>query len=443
MKTQVVKATLLTSLIWTAISCQSDRTSTGVSPALAPAGATQGPAAQGTSSGGGDFRNQGARDLLRRASQGLAGEIRRASPRIFRELPQGMTQESLAKLIEDVRFDENQTARRHGELLGFDYRQDRSGKYYLVATKSVFDELASVNVNTINPQAMEERLLDIKIRLAHEAAHVIGIGRSQQTDMLARGFGAQLNLALANDMVVCTLPYSQSSPDWSGRYQLDQEMPTDKAEEVRTRSFVWIFNRTNGKGTFVSPLHGLVDAPRYQNSYQNIPSFVSYEEAIGRFLDPSFVNGEVFMSRIDRANFGLLFPSFSPSSQYRGNNLVRDWPEGRLVQNGNVVLSSTADVGDLSPEGKETTIIYSEVLTLELGNNLRGKATLNFTAVTSTEGSPSNTKQGTMSLECASSTENNDLYLSALQNPNSEIGRIARNATLTQINQIIQQILAY
>lgn len=158
----------------------------------------------GTSSGGGGFGDENSMDLLNQAKKITANAIRRANPALFTNMPKGWSQERLARLIENIHIEPNKPVYRYNRELMFDYRNPADKEPYLVATSLFFRSHAAIPINTMQGTAIEPYLREVRMRLLHEAAHVLGIGRSEKTDYKARVFAAYLWQNFSRDNVVCS-----------------------------------------------------------------------------------------------------------------------------------------------------------------------------------------------------------------------------------------------
>lgn len=152
---------------------------------------------QGTLSGGGNFGDTVGTMLLKAAAKELATHLRRSSPEIYAELPKGWSVETMAKLIEDVRFNAREDCVRENIRLRFDYGTDKNGAF-IKACQLFFESVSAVNVDTAYDSELRGTIEQIKVDLAHEVAHHFGIGLSYATDNKARQFGRDLVLKSLN-----------------------------------------------------------------------------------------------------------------------------------------------------------------------------------------------------------------------------------------------------
>lgn len=218
----------------------------GVSIALCGCGRTDGvkrPAQaalpEGTSSGGGGFGDENSMKLLNWSKGLTAASIRRANPQVLAGLPAGWNAERLARLIENTQAEPRKEAYRYNRELMFDYRQPAKGEPQLVATALFFRAHSAVPVNSDYSEKMEPYLREIRTKLLHEAAHVMGIGLSETADIKARAFSAFLTgEVLAKNNLYCKVNEVPSSyPGY-----VDPKDTEVKPESIYT----WIINRPTG-----------------------------------------------------------------------------------------------------------------------------------------------------------------------------------------------------
>lgn len=221
-----------------------------------PSSSAPGPELAGTSSGGGSFGDESSMKLLNWSKELTAASIRRANPAIFKNLPKGWTQERLAKLIETVKSEPRTEASRYDRELMFDYRSPKTGEPYLVATALFFRAHAAIPVNSTYQSAHEPYIREIRTKLLHEAAHVMGIGLSETSDIKARAFAVYMtSVILTKNNILCetmTVPksYPGSIEDLApiaGNTVATAETVTPESAEPKP-SYLWAINRPTGFG---------------------------------------------------------------------------------------------------------------------------------------------------------------------------------------------------
>ncbi|MGZ6480073.1 MAG: hypothetical protein ACXWQE_12265 [Bdellovibrionales bacterium] len=193
----------------------------------------------GSSSGGGGFVDENSTRILEMAAKGLASMIRFSSPGIYSQLPKGMTQEKLADIIQNIRYEPRSERSREGRSLMFDYGYDRGP--YIVALKPFFVAYSSVPIKFIKGEALMNLMLDLRLKLAHEAAHHLGIGVRVNNDQDADAFGLSLQATLASDMVHCE---ASDIAEWP--------VPARAQVAPQSKRWNWLWNRPSGAGLFLS-----------------------------------------------------------------------------------------------------------------------------------------------------------------------------------------------
>ncbi len=224
----------------------------------------------GSSSGGGSFGDESSLAILRWAADDLAMQIENSSPEIYKNLPAGWTKEKLAKIIRDVEptSKNRETYRvpdvsRYGQRLMFNYGKTPEGTPFITSTKLFMDAYSHFEVNSRPKHDFYATLEEVKLKLAHETAHLMGLGVSKETDMTeARKFALGLMKALDSDNIEClpaaSLPRESYPPLEAGSIdsgldntKYSEESPEEtqrQAQEYldeKTRAFV--FNRPSGR----------------------------------------------------------------------------------------------------------------------------------------------------------------------------------------------------
>ena len=193
----------------------------------------------GTSSGGGGFGDENSMKLLDWSKTLTAASIRRANPKIFVGLPKEWTQERLAQLIENVKSEPRNEIARYNRELMFDYRVQKTGEPYLVATALFFRAHSAIPVNSSFAASIEPYIREIRTKLLHEAAHVMGIGLTEKTDIKARAFSAYLTgELLSKNNFICEVADVPAA--YPGRI-------VDAEEKLDPKTvYMWVVNRPTG-----------------------------------------------------------------------------------------------------------------------------------------------------------------------------------------------------
>lgn len=232
-----------------------DRTKPGV--ATPPPGETEKTpqsSHQGSSTGGGSFGDESSLTILKWASTDLANQIRNSSPEIYKGLPNGWTQEKLAQIISDVKptNEHRETyqipeVNRYGKRLMFNYGYSEAGKPYLTVTRLFVDSYSHYDVNSRPIQGFGGTLAEVKLKLIHEASHLMGYGLTKETDETeARAFAKALLASLDSDNVEC-LPkspppkmiYTPFEVERIGIGMRDSEADIIKKSSPFTRAYVF------------------------------------------------------------------------------------------------------------------------------------------------------------------------------------------------------------
>ena len=171
-------------------------------------------AAAGNDSGGGGFKDENSKYLFEHAKNSLLTQIRNASYETFKsdEIGTGFFKDKqvdargiFIEALQNVVIRANQPASRYGRELIFNYQT--SPKKRIIVQKGFVDAYASVPVTSLLEDGeyatLNRYINEIEIRLLHEAAHLISIGTSQQTDIRARAFALALKRSFDDDYVDC------------------------------------------------------------------------------------------------------------------------------------------------------------------------------------------------------------------------------------------------
>lgn len=200
---------------------------------------------EGTSSGGGSFGDESSMRLLNKTKKIVAAALRDANPNIYKGFPKGWTPERLAKIVETIHAEPRTEVSRYNRELMFDYRVPKTGEPYLVATALFFRAHAAIPVNSLWEEDLEPHLRELRTKLLHEAAHLMGIGLTEQTDYKARGFARFMIVSLmARNNVVCR---TKEVPVTYPGFVADEELAKAKeAKNLHSEYYYWILNRALG-----------------------------------------------------------------------------------------------------------------------------------------------------------------------------------------------------
>lgn len=221
-------------------------------PATIPAGQVQ-----GGYSGGGGFKFQDANYILDRVQKELLQQLEFAGPDVFELAPRdkftpASAQALYVKLIRNLKRDHNQVVKRYGQELAFNYGTDESGEPYLIAVNGYFDKMSSVVASVMNEAELAPYILETKLRLIHEANHLLGVGLTQETDKSARNMAQFMMLQLFTDNIGCSQGMKKIPTTWPyTQNHLSYEQTLLKAGDD---PFVFLFSRGRGAGVIFSPV---------------------------------------------------------------------------------------------------------------------------------------------------------------------------------------------
>ena len=137
----------------------------------------------------GGFEYENSTKLLEMALSELYSEIRLADESAFPSFHQDWNKEKLADLIHTTRFayDEETTGinvHDHPEKRMFDYVQE-GNTFFIRALESYFDHYAGTPID-LTGLSFQEVLRDVKIKLIHEASHVVWEFNEFEADFYSR-----------------------------------------------------------------------------------------------------------------------------------------------------------------------------------------------------------------------------------------------------------------
>lgn len=160
---------------------------------------------EGVLSGGGSYGDESSNYLLEQASKDLAKRLRNVTQEVLVNLPEGWSLEKLASVIEQVKTSKGKSEKRNGVELMFNYGKDKdTGEPYIEALNLFYTSFASVPVNYLDSTQYWAYLKEIRLKLMHEAVHLMGVGIGEDNDGDARVLATKLVDALRNDIIACT-----------------------------------------------------------------------------------------------------------------------------------------------------------------------------------------------------------------------------------------------
>lgn len=220
-----------------------------------------------SSGGGGSFGDESSLTILKWASEDLARQIKNSSPEIYVGLSPGWSQQRLIEVIQNVKpngnFSEDYAVpevSRYGQRLMFNYGVQADGTPFITATRLFMDAYSHYEVNSRPKHEFYNTLEEVKLKLAHEAAHLMDLGLHKSTDMIeARGFAKSLLASLDSDNVECVpteappmqiyCPFEFSDEQKSSPVGSETKEDADKRRELffQQRSKAFVINRPSGR----------------------------------------------------------------------------------------------------------------------------------------------------------------------------------------------------
>jgi hypothetical protein len=158
----------------------------------------------GGDTAGGGYGNASGKFILNRAQNSLLTMLHNASEEVFRTLPTG-TREKLISALSDIQQLPEVGFNRDGTSLMFDYAPypKESKLEKIKATRLFFDSHAAIPIQNNNPSELNPVIAEAQLLLLHEAAHMIGVGRSKNKDHEARGFANELIEKMSSEYSFC------------------------------------------------------------------------------------------------------------------------------------------------------------------------------------------------------------------------------------------------
>ncbi len=202
---------------------------------------------RGSSSGGGGFVDENSSRILHEAAVGMANMIRFSSPEIYDVLPEGWTAEKLATVIQTVRYEPFTEKIREGKALMFDYGVDAQGEF-IVALKPFFVAYSSFPIKFSNEEAKAKLMMDVRLKLVHEAAHHLGFNEEK-----SEKFGLAVIEAQYRDVIYCRTTeddedYPHLKKDEREKYnKLKLEKGFSDPTPMR---MYWVFLKASGIGLY-------------------------------------------------------------------------------------------------------------------------------------------------------------------------------------------------
>ncbi|MCB0392827.1 MAG: hypothetical protein KDD58_16170 [Bdellovibrionales bacterium] len=328
----------------------------------------------GSSSGGGGFSDESSDYVLDRASRELAKEIKNSSPILWSNLPKEWTQAKFAELFENIRREPEVPRYRHNKELMFDYGVDDKGQPQIIAARRFFKSHSVINVNVLSDKDLDKYIEEAKLRLLHEAYHLLGVGKSKETDIYARAMAYTTKFRLEEDIVACQTTKDVDS-QWFRR--VDDEAAKLYLTDYPHRMSIpyhWIIHRPTGMGVYLDKL--------ISESFTSVIDYYEYTDFIdiynAHYNESLTENGESFAyvkQSLDRGHLefnartlGLADKEHAKSriGYPSARNPLFDWDNVKSINN-QLVFSLDEPIFDIVVTGYDETIgkdVY-KVLSIE------------------------------------------------------------------------------
>lgn len=209
---------------------------------------------QGASSGsGGGYVSENSKLLLEQSSRELSQMILRSTPSIFAQLPKGLGQVELAKMIENIRSAPDEEKSRDDKELMFDFRNDETGPYIL-ALKPYFHVYGAVPVKFETEKSLKSIRADLQLKILHEATHHFGLDEEA-----AEEYAKLIIQALTEDLLFCRLT-TQAPTTPRTSIMANQESEIDKylynmdLQPPRRITREWLISRGRGLAWYTEAL---------------------------------------------------------------------------------------------------------------------------------------------------------------------------------------------
>lgn len=155
----------------------------------------------GGESGGGGFGDRSSMFILGRAQASLLLMLKNTSEEVFKGLPPN-TRARLIKGVKSIESQPNVSSYRDQRELMFDYQDGPNGGK-IIATKLFFQSHSHLPVVNNTPEGLNPYLAEVRLLILHEAAHLIGIGTTDNSDHKARGFAHELLRKMSQNGLLC------------------------------------------------------------------------------------------------------------------------------------------------------------------------------------------------------------------------------------------------
>jgi hypothetical protein len=149
----------------------------------------KGPSLEGVASGGGGYSQRPTSQILEVAKQNLATIIETSPEIIFSEFPAEYNKNKLAEIIRKIEFRPSERRERDGSYLKLDYDKSSNSIY---ATYDFYIIYNVPSIFSLKEAELNKMVEDIQQDILHEVSHLLGIGKTSETDISSQLFSYNL-----------------------------------------------------------------------------------------------------------------------------------------------------------------------------------------------------------------------------------------------------------
>lgn len=155
---------------------------------------------EGVASGGGGYSQRPTSQVLEVAKLSLAKTLETAPDVLFTEFPAEFNKSKLSEIIRKIEFRPTERRERDGSYLKLDYDSKTNAIF------ATYDFYIIYNVPSIFSMKVEDlnkMVEDIQKDILHEVSHLLGIGKSSETDLTSQLFGYYFMSKLKSAEYLC------------------------------------------------------------------------------------------------------------------------------------------------------------------------------------------------------------------------------------------------
>lgn len=191
----------------------------------------------GSSSGGGSFGDESSLVLLNQAVDELTLNLKYINPSA---IPSELKKDKLIALLNNLKLEPNDSSSRYDRELMFDYDSTK-GQEKIKVKSLFFKSHAAIPVNSLGASRVAIYVEEIKLKLLHEAAHIFGIGTTENTDAAAREVAASLMEKFKTNNLFCHIQEE-------GGFKFPYESSFTRSDAVLAGTLPFALNRPSGEG---------------------------------------------------------------------------------------------------------------------------------------------------------------------------------------------------